>query len=227
MSFNMAEMWSKCSETQLPTVFDNAKNASNEERKDSQEMGSILSQDKEFFSSDYFSILFDDAVKKATRGKKKETVMEKETEEPMSEEPLSEESLPELPPFLTPPTMDSENDGVNDLTLKLGLPSISEITPTHDYEEEMRIQALLMNNSLTEGDLQTISGEKKDYSEKEQQYPPKTEVPESLKNNDDALNKSSEKGTPIPNREEQDFETPKVLEADSQGNVITPSVYLR
>ncbi|XP_056686376.1 uncharacterized protein [Spinacia oleracea] len=212
MSFNMAEMWSKCSETQLPTVFDNVKNASNEERKDSQEMGSILIQDKEFFSSDYFSILFDDAVKKATRGKKKETVMEKETEEPMSEEPLSEESLPELPPFLTPPTMDSENDGVNDLTLKLGLPSISDITPTHDYEEEMRIQALLMNNSLTEGDLQTISGEKEDYSEKEQQSPPKTD---------------SEKGTPIPNREEQDFETPKVPVADSQGNVITPSVYLR
>ena len=52
-------------------------------------------------------------------------------------------------------------------------------------------------------------------------------VPESLKNNDDALNKSSEKGTPIPNREEQDFETPKVPVADSQGDVITPSVYLR
>ncbi|XP_056688673.1 uncharacterized protein [Spinacia oleracea] len=52
-------------------------------------------------------------------------------------------------------------------------------------------------------------------------------VPESLKNNEDALNKSSEKGTPIPNREEQDFETPKVPVADSQGDVITPSVYLR
>ncbi|KNA04550.1 hypothetical protein SOVF_198670 [Spinacia oleracea] len=125
MSINMAEMWSKCSETQLPTMFDNVKNASNEERKDSQEIGSILSQDKEFFSSDYFSILFDDAVKKATRGKKKEPLMQKEqTEEPLSEEPLSEETLPELPPFLTPPTLDSENDGVNDLTLKLGLPSI-------------------------------------------------------------------------------------------------------
>ncbi|KNA15379.1 hypothetical protein SOVF_098740, partial [Spinacia oleracea] len=118
LPFNMAKMWSKFFGTEIPVNLEKGKSTQEEqEGRKTEEIGSILSQDKEFFSSDYFTILFDEAVRKATVGNER-----KETEE-------SEDVSLDLPPFLTPPNMPSQPNVFGDLTLKLGMPSASNPPP--------------------------------------------------------------------------------------------------
>ncbi|XP_056685405.1 uncharacterized protein [Spinacia oleracea] len=165
LPFNMAKMWSTCSGTEIPVTFE--KGNSTEERQEgrnTEEIGSILSQDKEFFSSDYFTILFEEAVRKATEGNERKEIKE------------SEDVTFDLPPFLTPPIMPSQPNVFADLTLKLGMVSDSNPPPqAHDFEEEMRLEAILANKTLTERDLETISGDNKDEAEKQQPPTEKTE----------------------------------------------------
>ncbi|KNA24649.1 hypothetical protein SOVF_013710, partial [Spinacia oleracea] len=151
-------------EAKVPSTIEKGKSTQEEqEGRNTEENGSILSQDKEFFSSDYFIILFDEVVRKATVGNER-----KETEE-------SKDVSLDLPPFLTPLNMPSQPNVFGDLTLKLGMASASNPPPqAHDYEEEMNLEAILANKTLTQRDLETISGDNKDDADKEQPPTEKT-----------------------------------------------------
>ncbi|XP_056698038.1 uncharacterized protein [Spinacia oleracea] len=190
-------MWSTCSGTEIPVTFE--KGNSTEER------------------SDYFTILFEEAVRKATEGNER-----KEIEE-------SEDVPFDLPPFLTPPIMPSQPNVFADLTLKLGMVSDSNPPPqAHDFEEEMRLEAILANKTLTERDLETISGDNKDEAEKQQPPTEKTEEPENVRSDMEGLIQGAEDGKPISptvRTEDSEFQTMEgLIKGAEDGNPMSPTV---
>lgn len=72
------------------------------------------------------------------------------------------ENVPlELPLFFTPPSLPSQSYMLSDLIFKLGMASASSPPPpAHDYEEEVNLEVILENKSLTEFNLETIFGRK-------------------------------------------------------------------
>ncbi|KNA23778.1 hypothetical protein SOVF_022030, partial [Spinacia oleracea] len=113
-------------------------------------------------------------------------------------------------------------------TIELGLASASNPPPqAHDYEEQMKLETILLNKTLTERDLETISGDNKDDADKQQPPTEKIEEPESVKLDMEDLNKGAEDGNPMsPNvrTEESEFKTP--IAAESQPEIVTPSMFL-